>query len=204
MSIAMTDIYQTLEDRGNDQDIEKHGPYFCSLYDETGNLKKGTKVPWLGEGFYFWDTRIDDANWWGRMIYESQMKGYVVCHTSYNQHSPLLYDMVGDVSMFNDFVDCAKQIKSKKRLEKVRFPVVLKYLKNRKDFKYKAIRVWPDPKQYQKGMSISNPQIEVFFPGDKATIKRMEKIQICFFDKTMLTRPYEIVERHPMSSDFTI
>lgn len=196
--MVTTHIYQTLEDRGNHKDIENHGPYFCSLRDESGNLKSGTKEPWLGEGFYFWDTRIDDARWWGKITYEQKMKGYVVCSTCYNQYSPLLYDMVGSISMFDDFEACAKLIKSKKNVKRVSFSVVLEYMKQREDFNYKAIRVWPYPTR------VSNPQIGVFFPCKKATIRKMEKIQICFFDKTLLTQPFSIVEKHPFPSNYTI
>lgn len=53
----MTDIYQTLEDKDNDEEIERHGPYFCSVYEIDGSPKKGSKEPWLGGGYYFWDTR---------------------------------------------------------------------------------------------------------------------------------------------------
>ena len=51
-------IYQTLEDRGNDEEIESHGPYKCLSHTGNGLLKKGVKEPWLGEGYYFWDTRM--------------------------------------------------------------------------------------------------------------------------------------------------
>ena len=64
-----TDIYQTLEDRQNYDDVEKHGPYFCCARDANGTPKSGVKEPWLGEGYYFWDTRIADAQWWGNTIY---------------------------------------------------------------------------------------------------------------------------------------
>lgn len=195
----ITNIYQTLEDRGNYPEIESHGPYFCSLRDDCGRLKKGIKEPWLGEGYYFWDTRIDDARWWGEKIYERHMKGYIVCHTCYDQHSPLLYDMVGSISMFDDFIECAKIIKSEKKEKKIAFPVVLEYLRQREGFDYKAIRVWPDPIKH-----ITNPHAEVFFPWQQATIKKLGKIQICFFDKTLLTQPFTIEEKHPVSSDFTI
>lgn len=60
--MRLVTIYQTLEDRGNYKEVEDHGPYFCAAHDENGQLKKGTKEPWLGEGYYFWDTRKTDAN----------------------------------------------------------------------------------------------------------------------------------------------
>ena len=38
-------IYQTVEDRGNPDYVEQHGPFICT-----------NKNAWLGEGYYFWDT----------------------------------------------------------------------------------------------------------------------------------------------------
>ena len=196
MSMAvLTDIYQTLEDRGNYEEVESHGPYYCSLTDRRGNLKKGAKEPWLGEGYYFWDTRIGDARWWGDTIYGRYYKGFVVCHTCYDQHSPLLFDMVGSVAMFDEFERCVEHVKAKRHTAHVSFPLVLEYLKRRGDFTYKAIRVWPDPK-----IQATNPQIGVFFPGGLASVRRIEKIQICFFDKRLLVQPFTIVEKHPFDA----
>lgn len=188
----MVNIYQTLEDRGNYEEVESHGPYFCSLYDKSGKQKSGTKEPWLGEGFYFWDTRIKDARWWGDTVYS--WKGYIICQTSYDQHSPLLYDMVGSLDMLNDFDECARHIKERRKLKTVSFPVVLEYLKRKEDFNYKAIRVWPDP------ITKTQNNIGVYFPGNKTVLNMIEKVQICFFDNTLLTQPFTIVEKHPFSS----
>lgn len=195
----LTDIYQTLEDRGNYDEVERHGPYYCSLHDSRGKLKHGTKEPWLGEGYYFWDTRIGDARWWGETVYSRKYRGYLVCHTKYDQHSPLLFDMVGSVAMFDEFERCVELIKSKKDTKRVNFLFVLEFMKRHGDFPYKAIRVWPDPE-----IKTSNPQIDVFFPEDKATIRKFEKIQICFFDKTLLNQPFTIIEMHPFNAEYIV
>lgn len=190
--MRVTNIYQTLEDRGNYDEIEDHGPYFCSLRDAEGRLKKGSKQPWLGEGYYFWDTRISDAQWWGGVAYGKFLKGYVICHTSYDQNSPYLYDMVGSVAMFDDFVECAEIIKSKRGLNRVSFPMVLQYLKKNKEFNYRAIRVRPVPES-----QVTDTRIDVFFPGNMAGISSEGRIQICFFDKSLLNQPFKVVEKHP-------
>ena len=46
-------IFQTLEDRNNPDEVESQGPFIC------------TNNPWLGKGYYFWDTFLDLAHWWG-------------------------------------------------------------------------------------------------------------------------------------------
>lgn len=178
-----TNIYQALENRNNDEFVEEHGPFFCSLVDTHGKVKNGVKEPWLGAGYYFWDSRIEDAKWWGETVY--QKNGYVVCHTLYDQHSPLLYDLVGDLELFDEFVACASLVKEKTGLKKVSFPVVLAYMKKLPGFDYKAIRVWP----YQRNVE----ETEVKFPDNRMMLGKTSKIQICFFDKTLLIQPYRIV-----------
>ncbi len=191
-----TDIYQTLEDRQNYDDVEEHGPYFCCARDANGIPKNGVKEPWLGEGYYFWDTRIADARWWGDTIYCKKGKGYIICHTTYDQHSPLLYDLVGDVKLFDEFVECAELIKTRLNTDIVSFPVVLTYMKKLPKFDYKAIRVWPHPQTFEK--------TAVRFPGNKLILRKADKIQVCFFDKTLLNNPYKMVEKKSMLSTYPV
>jgi hypothetical protein len=187
--MKLVNIYQTIEDRNDDDDVLNHGPYFCSKKGSNGKLKTGIKEPWLGEGYYFWDTNIEDAEWWGKTVYNKEGKNYIVCHTKYDQHSPLLYDLLGDIEQFNEFVDIAKFILEKKKLEKIKFVKVLDYLKKAPHFSYKAIRVYPCP-EHQK-------ETNVVFPESKYRIifRPINKVQVCFFDKTLLTEPYSIIKR---------
>ncbi len=190
-----TTIYQTLEDRNNYEEVEKHGPFFCSVKYPDGSLKKGSREPWLGEGYYFWDTRITDAYWWGDNVYT--LKGYIICQTTYDQHSPYLYDLVSNVDQFDEFVRCAELIAEEIKIKRVSFPVVLAYLKNKvQGFNFKAIRVWPHPKTYKETI--------VKFPDERLFLASVDKIQICFFDKTLLTNPYKIVFKNTFAAEQTI
>ena len=189
-----TDIYQTLEDRQNYGEVEEHGSYFCYARYANDVPKSSVKEPWLGEGYYFWDTRIADAQWWGDTVYSK--KGYIICHTTYDQHSPLLYDLVGDMKHFDEFIACAELIKTKLNTDAVSFSVVLTYMKKLPEFDYKAIRVWPHPYTVEKTV--------VRFPGDRLVLGKADKIQICFFDKTLLKNPYKIVEKKTFVANQTI
>jgi hypothetical protein len=186
--MRLTDIYQTLEDRHNEEYVVSHGPFLCKERTKDGKRKGGIKEPWLGEGYYFWDTRIEDAQWWGDTVYKK--KGYFICHTQYDQRSELLFDIVGDISQFDEFINCAKLIMEMNKIDHVSFPTVLHYLKNTSDFKYKAIRVWPFPPKIEK--------TNINFPDDKMGLAKLSKIQICFFDKTLLTYPYELISDSDM------
>ncbi len=188
------DIFQTLENRNNDADVENHGPFFCSSRYQNGEMKKGIKEPWLGEGYYFWDTRIEDAKWWGETIYGKM--GYIICHTTYDQHSSLLYDLVGDLRQLDDFIKCARFIKQRNNTERISFASVLAYLKKSGGFCYKAIRVWPLPKHLGS--------TGIFFSGNITALGDLSRTQICFFDKTLLTEPYQIVYKEPACNTQTI
>ena len=191
-----TTIYQTLEYRNNNKEIEANGPYFCSLRDTQGNIKTGVKTPWLGEGYYFWDTRIEDATWWGETVYKSKGNGYVVCKTVYDAHSPLLYDLLGDIETFDEFVEIANMIKSNYNNRKFSFVSVLQYLKEHTEFKYKAVRAMAVP-SYSKSTNIC-------FPKDGLYLAQIKKVQICFFDKTLLQDPIKVIETQSCVTNFTI
>ena len=180
-----TTIYQTLEDRSNDEEVLAHGPYWCHLHDVNGKKKEGAREPWLGPGYYFWDTRIADARWWGETIY--QEKGYIICQLRYDAHSPSLFDMVGDLAHYDEFMSLARQIQERRRTKTISFPIVLAYLKRHAGFSYKAIRVCPHPPKF-----IST---NITFPGSRITVARLDKVQLCFFDKSLFIEPFEIVER---------
>lgn len=193
--MKVTNIYQTLENRQNNKEIEKHGPYFCSEHYDNGILKRGAKEPWLGAGYYFWDSRISDARWWGDTVYS--LRGYVICETTYDQHSPLLYDLLGNIEQFDEFIKNAELIRRERGLKTIKFPVVLAYMKTKaSNFNYKAIRVWPHPQTFEK--------TSVIFPSEKVILNKPNKIQICFFDKTLLTEPYQVIEQKIFTANQTI
>lgn len=189
-----TKIYQTLEYRNNNKEIEEHGPYFCTLRDERGRIKTGAKTPWLGEGYYFWDTRVEDARWWGETIYSN--KGYVVCGTSYDAHPPLLYDLLGDLKAFDDFVEMARMVKEFNNCASVSFALVLKYLKEHTDFNYKAIRILAVPSSF-KSTNISFPKRGIY-------LAQIGKVQICFFKKNLFKGSFKVTEEHPRNGNLTI
>ena len=182
-----TTIYQTLEDRDNDEEVQEHGPYWCDLYEADGKKKEGTKEPWLGAGYYFWDTLIENAHWWGKKIYLRKKAKYIICQSQYDSHSPHLFDLVGNVSHSHELVKCVALIEENGKGQKRSFPQVLAYLKQHADFRYKAIRARPHPLKFVSA--------NIYFPGGQMELEKLDKVQICFFDKSLFIAPFEIVER---------
>lgn len=48
-------LFQAVKDLDNPDEIEQNGPFKCRREDA-----------WLGEGYYFWDSFVELAHWWGR------------------------------------------------------------------------------------------------------------------------------------------
>lgn len=121
--------YQTLENRGNADDIEKNGPFLCNRKDA-----------WLGEGYYFWDSFIENAHWWGKKgaCYQN---GYIICESSFelNEKCLDLHDNPEHMKMFSSTI----QLMEEKELFKENQTTigrVIEFLKQTIQFDYEAIR----------------------------------------------------------------
>lgn len=123
-------IYQTLDDRENPDQIEQEGPFLCTRNNA-----------WLGDGYYFWDTFIDNAHWWGKV---SLNDNYVICEANFDFHTDTCFDLVGKTEHMVDFERSINLMKSKKLLNrKTTVARVLSYMKDTlKLFSYNAIRVY--------------------------------------------------------------
>lgn len=77
--------------------------------------------------------------------------------------------------------------RKKRGVDTIKFTTVLSYLKKLPEFQYKAIRVWPIPHKIK--------DIGIRFNDKRIEFRGIDKVQICFFDKTLLTEPYSIVEK---------
>lgn len=90
-------LFQTLEERNNPDEVESQGPFLC------------TNNPWLGKGYYFWDTFLDLAHWWGKQVHNGN---YIICQTSVEDNSEDILDLVGNTQHlieFKEYADILKQ-----------------------------------------------------------------------------------------------
>lgn len=159
-------IYQTLEDRENPDQIEREGPFPCSW-----------KNSWLGNGYYFWDTFIENAHWWGKTRVPGE---YIICEAYIDFSSDNCFDLVGKTEHMLDFEKSIKLMKSRNLLIKnTTVARVLMYMKNTlKIFDYSAIRVYGinskskdlDP-NYQMKFELDKPQYLDYKPA----------IQLCLY-----------------------
>lgn len=120
-------VYQTLEDRENPDDIEENGPFACTH-----------GMGWLGNGYYFWDTHIELAHWWGEAVHN---KNYVICKANMTM-SEDCWDLHGTGDHRLEFDYICDELVTAKLVERENLIVsdVINYLIKQKIFKYNAIR----------------------------------------------------------------
>jgi hypothetical protein len=185
-------VYQTLEDRNNPDDIENHGPYRCK--------RPGA---WLGNGYYFWDTFIDNAHWWGREG-GTFANGYIICSAECDYNTNDCYDLVGETDHILDFVQSMELMKTKNLItSETTVARVIKYIKDDiKKFKYTAIRIYgvnskrkDSPLNKTLLFSYQKPQCLDLRPP----------IQICFYERNSLNlRDYTIIYPEEYISGYAV
>lgn len=162
-------IYQTLENRDNADEVERDGPFLCDR-----------KNAWLGTGYYFWDTFVELAHWWGRQSYKGN---YLVCRTSIEEGENRIFDLLGNTEHLKGFKACAHALQQKYgRPLTVSF--VIEYIKRNTSFRFKAIRTYPigSVKQDESIQSQRMP----FLVGHSAYLDLVPAIQICVLDKRII------------------
>lgn len=168
-------LYQTIEDRENPDYVEQNGPFKCT-----------SKRAWLGHGYYFWDTFISLAHWWGRNYEEN---GYIICESSCDGDMNMVYDLVGRPELFNEIEQVASIIKERNRIKAVYVPEIIEYLKQKTSFlvRYKAIRACPL-------CTLPNHEFRYRFNNiNRAFIDTRPAIQFCILDTTLLNSRYRII-----------
>lgn len=175
-------IFHTVEDRENIDYVEQNAPFKCK-----------SKSAWLGEGYYFWDSFIELARWWGSHRYNNL---YFICKTicSYNKDDVLdLYNNIEQIQDFRKTTTLLKEQFSKR----VTVPFVIAFLKEKKLFSYKAIRA-------NAINSFKGSEKLKFVEGNSAYLDLIPAIQICVLDKSVLQHPLKIIYPQKYSEEFTL
>lgn len=171
-------LYQTLKDKGNPEYVLENAPFSCN-WDNT----------WLGEGFYFWDTFVENAHWWGEVRHKNK---YMICQTICDFNTDKCFDLVGDTDHMSDFSNSIEFLKDQNIITitpETTVARILEFIKTKIGFDYEAIRVYgiksisEYKEEYQKYrfrliFELSRPQFLDYKPA----------IQICIFEKNGLNR----------------
>lgn len=167
--MLITKLYQTIDDRGK----QKYAPICCKADDA-----------WLGKGFYFWDTRIEDAHWWGQSHYNGI---YAICESEYDYHSLEYFDLMGNVGHRDYFLVFAEAVIKRHHKDYTVGEIIEILKKIDKNFKYKAIRALPEDRD--------GKMLQIRF--DKANnyyLPAQRKTQMCVIDTTfLLNGKYDLI-----------
>ncbi len=158
-------LYQTIADRGN----QEYTPIYCEAADA-----------WLGYGYYFWDSELEDAHWWGQIHYDNF---YVICESEYDYASLEYFDLLGNTTHRKYFFTFAKALfrKYNKTYTVGECIELLKRIDS--SFKYKAIRALPEVTDSKVFQICFDPSAR-FYLSDKT------RIQMCVIDVSFLLDGY--------------
>ncbi|WP_373841072.1 hypothetical protein [Bacteroides heparinolyticus] len=158
-------LFQTVEDRDNPDYIESNAPFICKAANA-----------WLGEGYYFWDTLIANAHWWGKVRYR---ENYVIVEYTCDLLNGKCFDLHGNMEHLKSFNEVIDFLKSQKLITKTTTVAkVIEYLKSKAGLasKYDGIRAYGH-------FSRSNPIFIPFEDSEKSCLELLPAVQICLFRK---------------------
>lgn len=176
-------IFQTLKDYQNPDEILRDGPFICK-WDNS----------WLGIGYYFWETFLTNAHWWGK----SHLKGsYVICEAEYEFDDEKIFDISGGNTQhtadFDSYLTILKRqgfIKEKVTTVSRVFQFIRTHIKS---FNYEATRAYGIN---SIGENLYPEHINrIFFESHlNAYLDLKPAVQICFYKKqTLKLNNYHII-----------
>lgn len=187
--------YQTLEDRGNYDYIENNGPFICNH-----------KNAWLGIGYYFWDSFIDNAHWWG-IEGACYKKGYIICESTFELDENKCFNLVDNPNHLNQF-NQVKDLLLQKQIataNKTTVRRIVDFIKNEaKIFNFEAIRSYPINSINQNSKFSKRTSFNIKEKSFQY-LDSTPAIQICFYNKSSLNRKgFKIVFPVEYSDDYLV
>lgn len=189
-----TTIYQTVAATPDKGKIIRDAPFKCE--DDPEKLKE-----WLGSGYYFWDTFIELAHWWGQVHYKNRVKkNYVICQTSLVCEDDEILDLVGNLGQVKDVRDIVEQMRRCPEYNDKTFKAqtVINFIRYILKVPYKAVRAYGENSSHDENII----QHRLKF-SKSAYLNLCPEVQICVIDKSVIALPVAIVynsEEQPIDS----
>lgn len=165
-------LYQTTADRDNPDYVLENGPFQC------------TKNPWLGDGFYFWDTFIEYAHWWGKQGYLGK---YIITKYLYQFDQDDIFDLL-DPTYIQQLEEYSIIMRDRFGENNLTVPRIIKHMQKYAGFDYKGIRA-------EARGSVSKEENIFkrlpFINKSYAFLELRPPVQICLFSKERLKKGSE-------------
>lgn len=187
--------YQTLEDR-DIQKIESDGPFPC--------LRQNA---WLGDGYYFWESFIENAHWWGTegACYRN---GYIICESTFELDDKKCFNLVDNPTHLEEFNKTKKQLIEQKLYEEGKTTVarIIKFIKKKLTLNSEAIRVYGVNSIGRNSQYRNSTNFE--YKKGKPSHQYLDStpaIQVNFFTKSSLNRKgFKIVFPPEYTDDYLV
>lgn len=179
--MEIKNLYQTLVDNGNPKNVEQNGPFECQKPNA-----------WFGRGFYFWDTFIENAHWWGENSYNNC---YIITCGICDFDRDKCFDLTGSNTSHNIiFNNALKKIQETGYLERVTVPRVIEFLKMNTEFTFEAIRGYGVNSLSPKGKFGKYVKRAFFKEDGYQYLDYLPAIQVCLLRKKSLNyREHKII-----------
>jgi hypothetical protein len=193
--LIFKEVYQTLEDRSDPDYVENHGPFLCNR-----------KNAWLSSGFYFWESYLDNAHWWGAECNKSNYRdGYIICEAAIEYEEEKCFNLADNESHLAQLRQAASLLRSKGIPEnQITVGNAMQFLKDKIDsFNYDGVRAKGERVRLSSS-KYSNPLF--YTPGGNPYIDLNPPIQICLFTKKSLgQKNYRVIfPEEYVVEDYTI
>lgn len=161
-------LYHTVADNDNPDYVLSNAPFKCE------------REPWLGKGYYFWDSYIEHAHWWGKVGYHGK---YMITQVECDYHPEEVFNLVGDTDNLKTIAEAATLVKADLKLKEQPLLInIINFLRTKTSFAYKAIRVEGRGSFSYKVNPELTKQIR-FSMKLPAYLDMSPQIQICYFSK---------------------
>lgn len=180
-------LFQTVKDDFENNPFEKT-PHYCN-----------DKRAWLGQGYYFWESFIDNAHFWGSVITKNGEKNYLIFKSEANINHEKCCNLIDNVNHLREFEENLEIMKNNKiPYNKLNLRNIIAFRQKKvKNFNFDAIRAnivntrsFLNP--FEKYMKINN--YSHYSTNKPYYIQLTPSIQICFFKIDAIDRKgYELV-----------
>lgn len=186
----MRDLYQTLRNDENADEVEAHGPYECK-----------DNVAWLGQGYYFWYF-IPCAHWWGKTQHDDN---YFICKTQCTGNSNELLDLACDMDAMQDLAVIVENYRQEhKNIGRFTLRDVIEDLRGwYKQANVKAVSLRTENTINFNSFGYLFPRI-YFNNHLPAFAPLYPPIQICVIDKSYLVGDFLVIFPESYSSGYCI
>ena len=137
------------------------GPIYCN------------NNPWLGNGYYFWDGLLSNAEWWGKTHYHNS---YMIFESSYDAHSGKLFDLVGNAEHIECLREFAESLSHQLGCKRIRVALVLEMMKKEGLLPFSAIKA--------EGRNMNGMRSQFLYFDDQGMyyLQPIPKFQLCITD----------------------